>query len=355
MIPGILIGIEAQSVDFDAVAYRTAVILCEDPGSPAYPDEAWEVIESYRKEDIDRFGLAVSKDSPGILSLAKIERFFNGTLFTQDDIQDRMLFSNQPFGPYAYNVMLKLDDGTGTTVYELDSNAPIPDDPYGYMRRVVKVKGENYMDLELSNASRKNELTTTTSVNVTKGYLPVNFNLTELQDDAIPKIYQINPSLENVTIRISNFSSTINPSDQLDNVSLVGVTIYKGYGESLTEVAGSFSDLQDDRYIFTIGGGQYPLTNTTGAVLKSTNITDFDDIELVLRPALFSYLDPLAGDTVQVNFTFQYYFNSTMTNNSVLNGGYPPNSWSYGPWYDYNTSNVTRMPFRTGELEVAIW
>jgi len=37
LIPGLLIGLQSYTVDYDAVAYRTGVILVEDPGEPALP------------------------------------------------------------------------------------------------------------------------------------------------------------------------------------------------------------------------------------------------------------------------------------------------------------------------------
>ncbi|NLZ31190.1 MAG: hypothetical protein GX885_10720, partial [Methanomicrobiales archaeon] len=32
MVPGLLAGLESSGIDYDAVAYRTGVILAEDPG-----------------------------------------------------------------------------------------------------------------------------------------------------------------------------------------------------------------------------------------------------------------------------------------------------------------------------------
>lgn len=349
MIPSILIGIEAQTVDYDAVAYRTGVILCEDPGSPSYPDEAWEVKEYYKKDEVDRFGLAVSRDSPGILLPEKIERFFNGTFFDEQDIQDRMLFSNLPFGPYAYYVRLHLDDGTPDKF--LASGSPIPQDPYGYIRRAVKVKGEHYMTINLADPARQYELTEEAQVNDTIGYLPILFNLTELQNDEIPKIYQINPYQDQVVINITDFSTTINPINPLSSVRLVGVTLYKGYGNSLTKVAGTFSSYEDDRYLFYIGNDQKSLSGD----IYPTTAAAYDDIGLVLKPAMFAYLEPLPGDTIQVNFSFQYVFDSLPPCYDVLKGNNTPNLWTYGVYYDYNVSNVTQMPFTSGELEVVIW
>ena len=37
MVPGLLIGLKSNTIDFDAVAYRTGVILVEDPGWPGIP------------------------------------------------------------------------------------------------------------------------------------------------------------------------------------------------------------------------------------------------------------------------------------------------------------------------------
>lgn len=70
MIPGIFAGLDSAQIDYDAVAYRTSVILCEDPGWPA-DDDSWEFMDTYHKDDIDRLGLAVSSTSPNILSKEK--------------------------------------------------------------------------------------------------------------------------------------------------------------------------------------------------------------------------------------------------------------------------------------------
>ncbi len=43
MIPGLLIGLQSYTIDYDAVAYRTGVILVEDPGEPALPQVPWEI------------------------------------------------------------------------------------------------------------------------------------------------------------------------------------------------------------------------------------------------------------------------------------------------------------------------
>ena len=74
LIPTLFIGLQSNSIDYDAVAYRTGVILAEDPGMPYNP--SWETLPNISDSEILRFGLALSKDTPNILTPEKINRFF---------------------------------------------------------------------------------------------------------------------------------------------------------------------------------------------------------------------------------------------------------------------------------------
>ena len=47
MVPGLFIGVQSYTIDYDAVAYRTGVILAEDPGQPGRR-EFWGPRESSR-------------------------------------------------------------------------------------------------------------------------------------------------------------------------------------------------------------------------------------------------------------------------------------------------------------------
>ncbi|HVP25217.1 MAG TPA: hypothetical protein VMS81_04475, partial [Methanomicrobiales archaeon] len=119
-VPSLLVGLQRTTgIDYDAVAYRTGVVLVEDPGEPAGipigrdPMEfsttadwrPWEFRDS--KDQIARFGLALTRDTPNILSINKINRFFCTTLFDDrfgsatNDYRSKMLFSSYQYG---YNV-----------------------------------------------------------------------------------------------------------------------------------------------------------------------------------------------------------------------------------------------------------
>ena len=83
IIPGLLIGLQSNTIDYDAVAYRTGVILVEDPGFPVYIDRmnlSWEEKLKNDKRDVDRLGLAISRETPNLLSKDKVNGFFHTTL-----------------------------------------------------------------------------------------------------------------------------------------------------------------------------------------------------------------------------------------------------------------------------------
>jgi len=96
MIPGLLIGLQAHTIDYDAVAYRTGVILAEDPGWPVSP--AWESYIDAQKFNVTRFGLAISRDTPNILSQDKINRFFN--VSRTDPLSDLSILTITSSGQY---------------------------------------------------------------------------------------------------------------------------------------------------------------------------------------------------------------------------------------------------------------
>ena len=153
-VPGVLAGIQSDNIDYDAVAYRTSVILVEDPGAPDNP--SWNLMGAYdmqHKDDIQRLGLAVSKDTPNILSRAKVDKFFNndpdsGFTFNAEDYREKVIFGDLT---YLYNISLKLE--TESKSYYAGGGDPVPTFQYGYMRRLVKVKEPSVAAINFANYS----------------------------------------------------------------------------------------------------------------------------------------------------------------------------------------------------------
>ncbi|MDD4136502.1 MAG: hypothetical protein PHT99_01225, partial [Methanoregula sp.] len=109
MVSGLFIGLKAYPIDYDAVAYRTGVILVEDPGASGAEGIIgpqgilpWEFQPN--KRDVARFGLAISRDTPNILNGNKLDRFFCTTTFSYpEDYQSRVIFGDYP---YHFNISL---------------------------------------------------------------------------------------------------------------------------------------------------------------------------------------------------------------------------------------------------------
>ncbi|MEA2034661.1 MAG: hypothetical protein U9N40_04105, partial [Euryarchaeota archaeon] len=226
MVPGITVGIGSQSIDYNAVAYRTGVILVEDPGYCVIDDDIrdrtyWEQKKNtdLKKADIQRFGLAVSSVSCNILSLSKTERFFNEPgpgyyNFTPTEYRDRLFFTDIP---YHYNISLK-SVGAGIDYYSV--GGPVPECEYGYIRRLVKVKEyipTATIDLTYSEGNWDED-----PGSGLKTYT-VAMDFSTLLNKSINPAYRIDPSSESVTINMTNFGETLNGTftyARLDKIEL---------------------------------------------------------------------------------------------------------------------------------------
>ncbi len=204
MVPGLLIGLQrTTAIDYDAVAYRTGAILAEDPGWPLYP--AWEL--SNNADGVNRIGLAVAKESPNVLSPTKIEKLFDRTLFPDNVFyRQRIIFGDYP---YRFNITLNTSEGINST------GDPLPGlTGYGYIRRVVKIKGESYNILSL-NQTACNNTYCTIPANVINVISPnqtfnITMNMSALLDKSVSPAFQYNPMVEPINITLNNFNKTLN-------------------------------------------------------------------------------------------------------------------------------------------------
>ena len=119
MMSGILISLQSRTIDYDAVAYRTSVMLIEDPGEPWN----WHLLNRPYQEDRDflkRLGLSISRLSPGLLQQQKVDAFFDNSsapgfsggwsLRYPEDYKYRLLYTDYP---YSLNITLrKIDKST---------------------------------------------------------------------------------------------------------------------------------------------------------------------------------------------------------------------------------------------------
>lgn len=325
MIPGLLIGLQSRSIDYDAVAYRTGVILVEDPGMPANPP--WEIKDDLQKDEIERFGLTISKETPNILKISKVERFFCSTSFSYpDDYQQRVIFGDRP---YQFNISLTTFDGMVN-----DSVGDIKPDGYGYIRRVVKMKYPSNATIQDPNIRNSGP-----SANVTTHIFSLNINCTNLIGDEINPAYQINPLRDQILVNITNLSkarvfTNLITGDLLYNpCSLDSIKIYRqNPSQPLVQVR-----TVDDAYI---DGG-----SNLSAIPPVPPGPIVNDTVSIIFPAGFFY--GMANDNTQlyINYTFTLTQKDNFFNNSFTSP-YP---------YNYDPNKVTQPKLKEGVLEVAIW
>ncbi|WP_321505514.1 hypothetical protein [uncultured Methanoregula sp.] len=333
MVPGLFIGLKSNAIDYDAVAYRTGVILVEDPGNPVGPPQdsvPWEFLADSNKVDIKRFGLAVSKDTPGILDTYKVHRFFCATVFSYpDDYRTRVIFGDYP---YQFNISLRTAEDD--RVMFIGDTVP---EGYGNIRRDVKIKYP-------SNATIDTRMIQSfgyhNAENVSFHQFLMQINGTKLTREEItdPK-YQINPQKDQIIINITGLDTQpvrpTGPGVILANANLTSIRFHKSYaGDSeLQDLA--VNDLDTYLYVDGVPVATHPFPEPRPDVREN--------ISMVFGPSFFQYAAPT--DTITVSLTFgldspQQYLNSTLTR----------------PFdYNYYPANVTQPVLRDAVVEVAVW
>ena len=329
LIPGILIGLQSNTIDFDAVAYRTGVILVEDPGWPASP--GWESYDDLQKANITRFGLAISKDTPNILSQDKINRFFCTSFIYPDEYQQRAIFGDRP---YHFNISL-IDIERN----EIKSVGEVRPDDYGYIRRLVKIKGTSNASIGSSYILTHNYNNTAqpSDFNVTTHEFSILFNNTKLLGDVKNPTYQINPSREQTMINITDLRSTIFPAPPTAassvNINLTSIKVYK-------LDAGTFALVRYYEKPYIDGNSSFSVPP----------VRVLDNVTLKFDPQFF---DIMRADfsKIYINLTFDMVDNS----GSPVKSSFLNNTLSTPFDYNYNPANVTQPHLRDAVVEVAVW
>ena len=323
LIPGLLINLQGFTIDYDAVAYRTGVILVEDPGEVTSQNYTTPWESQSDKDFIARFGLAISRDTPNILSQEKVDRFFCTTDFVYpQDYQKKVIF-----GEYPYRFNISLHDE------ERNLNRSVGDvlpEGYGYIRRLVKIKGVS--NATIDNPSKyKNP-----DQNVTSHTFSILVNTPQLYKNIPDPSYQINPVNDQIMINITNLSSMINPVN--NNITLNSITISSNTINSLQYSTPPDTILLLDGKMVNVTPNKLPQLVT-------------DNISLTFSPKYFQeqvytgLFDKSFYKPIYINMSFQLANKSAFLNNSYTS---PFN-------YNYDPKNITQPQLRDAVVEVAVW
>ena len=340
MIPGILAGVESANIDYDAVAYRTSVILCEDPGWPAKDDYSsklasvdysWEHYDDKHKDEIERLGLSVSALTPNILSKEKVEKFFNNHInltLSEDDYRSKAIFGEIP---YYYNISLKIEsDPTNVT------GSIAPEFEYGYMRRLVKLKEPGYARIDSANYNITHTNITFENPHVYTGF-SIDFDYNDLQNNrSIGEEYRFRPESEPVSITLHNFKDSLNVSD-VTSVMLTDVWFRNAEGNPIPGFSGEFKNSSFRFYLDDIQTG----------IQTSVDIRDTEEIKMELFPPIYSTLK----ESSQTDFSLVYNMTYTYLPDENMEHYYISGDIPFGYGYDY----VIEPYLRDGVMEVLIW
>ena len=215
LVSGLLVGLQSKTIDYDAVAYRTGVILVEDPGSgidseTLLPTTSWEFISNVNAhDDILRYGLAISKDYPNILTDRKVRQFFSNPSYTMDDYHSKAIFDVKPGStdPPLYHFNIQLESFEAVPIYKLTlpSGERTPENVnVGYVHRVVKIKQPTEATIAAGwpiDASNRKPVAT-----IPNDEFIVYFDFAALYGDPNP-LYRIDPFSENVLMDIINLNT----------------------------------------------------------------------------------------------------------------------------------------------------
>jgi len=308
MASGLLVGLQSRTIDYDAVAYRTSVVLVEDPGEP----RDWHLLDLTIPADRDslkRLGLSISRLSPGLLQQQKVDAFFNwdssagctGTesLCYPDEYKEKLIFGDYP---YSFNIALrKLNESTPLVV---GGNYP---PKHGYSRRVVKIKQPGaIMTMNITNPLYGVMKTTNISMEFSDLYGLIN------------PLYRFDTLNERTIITIQNVRSIVNIT------SIPEVCVYPPEGGTPTCL---YAPGSSPTILVKPGGGP-PCTAFPCQIVNGT--------EIYIEEGFFSRIGLDEFSTIEIRIA---------TDQNVFDA-FP---------YDFNYYTATLAAPEPAVLEVRVW
>jgi hypothetical protein len=307
MTSSLLVNLQSKTIDYDAVAYRTSVVLVEDPGEPTN----WQTVDMsipHEREVVKRLGLAVEKGYPGILKMSKIEKFFsnsnnpgcssNDEFCYPNEYQEKLLFGDFP---YAFNISIK-ELNSSSVFFTIGPEIPL-NSSSGYIKRIVKIKKPG--SVMVINATEGNK----TEINVF-------FDFGTLYQRS--PVYGMDPLNDGLNISIQNFSTFA----RKPNLTGVQVCNY-----ALTGLEGCVAPYENSPTVRILVDG-----NSFSSNPDPIN----DNVTLIFEQGYFERIGFDEYSSIQAIFSFD----RNVTNQ---------------PQYAYNYSATTMPSLEPAVMEVRVW
>jgi hypothetical protein len=332
MTSSLLVGLQSHTIDYDAVAYRTGVVLTEDPGeidetvgiSYIAPDRySWDLIypeywDQYHESNIMRMGLMIPRyyydTPPRVIMSHKTTEFFKPGNYDQNFYKDKIIFGDYP---YRFNVSLMALDGTSS----LFVGDQVPENTtMGYIKRVVLIKNPTWMSI--TNIFLNNE----------SGYLTITYDFRNVSEG--DPAYMIYPSLERSIINLTNF-----PEPDTYNMTYLQVcspTCEDPEPLSPTIVLKNYANPGYEYRFPDLGLGMQPL------LLNNTSYLEIEPGYFTRR--YFPTIGPV--DSIDIKMRIEA---SNSTNTTDIGGYYEYYYTAVGGSYVHDPSLIP------GILEVRVW
>jgi hypothetical protein len=369
LVPNLFLGLSAIGIDYDAVAYRTGVILAEDPGA-TLDGSPWEVQPDNGKANIQRFGLAISKETPNVLGELKVSRFFNQSagFIYPDDFRKKAIFGDYP---YRFNISLL---EVGKAPRYIGEERP---ETYGYIRKNVKIKHSSNATINMTNYERFGLWNLDTGFaadaynsknydgNVTYHDFALVINRTELLHGNVTTpvlspnydaAYRIDPRTDGFNITVDDLDKFFwDPAYPAKFKNNTWVTV--PYGLNLSKVRLSYS-LDDSSPPINYPAGPYKdyiFIDTDQTTPVTPPVTVVQNVTFRFRPGFFAY-PPNDRGSIYINMTFGVKTTDPQNPGNTEYGMKFLNSSHKQPWdYNYNATEVTQPELTDAVLEVAVW
>jgi hypothetical protein len=324
-----------------------------------------------------RFGLALSRETPNILSQRKIDVLFNQT-FTPDEYRKVLIFGDIKYG---FNITLThLDPVTFTPVQVDTIGSRYPEGRYGYIRRYVKIK--NYSSVTTDNSTHP-EWNTLGDFAAASQVFTIRLDGQRLYLNNITPAHIIDPTQDEIWINLTGLQGYLNNSYL--NPGLVGIPGHDSaaWAQNPSIPFDAYSresappqnaTLKSITFLDVLGGtpfrnpsGPYPraevyyhdmgnknrLTRLQSLDPAPPNTFVNDSIRIKLRlwePGDHSFMNKFGRLDIVITFQEKNLLDVGVTESDVR----IPHTLLSGT-LDYTYDTVTEPPLSPGILEVAIW
>jgi len=278
-IPGMFVPFQSETIDLNSVAYRTSVILVEDPGWWDNGTGYGEDWEKQNIEDVRRVGFAIDKEHPNMLKWSKIEGFKTcGANLTRK----LGLYRNIGGNPIDYGYNITVVNSSENILAARGDAVPEYGD-VSSMKRILWTRTR--WDAVISNETLEGGK----SSNKALFYI----NKTDIKEKGVLD--------DGIRMIVSGFNLAGHPmKDTYDSLKIANIVTLTGEGYHIKDAHGVVND----------DGGYASLLNVTNV--------SYEHEDRISSPG---WTINNGTDTLVIFLPYSLFYNESLNNGLIINGG----------------------------------